>query len=313
MVRMSYDTYHVTARLFPTDDELPELLVGPHSLTWQFGSDVRLFAVMLYPLLLQVAHPTVGAGVSDYSDFERRPWNRLFGTLDYLLVLHYGGQDAVDVGRRLRALHKGFNGVKPDGQRYYALEPAAYAWVHATLLQAYVSGHAHFGRPMRRDELERFYREYMGLGRLVGVREGDLPGDWDGFRQYFDRVVADELQHTEAVDRVLRAVRTVALPEVPLLAELAWRVIRLPARQALYLCSVGLLPPALRARLGISWSRRQELEFRALGAASRSLTPLMPEGLKVSGPAQLRWRRRAIARGPLGSGGKAGRRAPVAA
>ncbi len=54
------------------------------------------------------------------------------------------------MGRRLRAMHKGFQGTREDGKRYYALEPEAYAWVHATLLETYVAGHAQFGRPMRR-------------------------------------------------------------------------------------------------------------------------------------------------------------------
>jgi len=50
--------------------------------------------------------------------------------------------------------------------------------------------------------VERFYREYVGLGRLVGVRDGDLPAGWTGFRDYFDRVVSHDLRHTESVDRV---------------------------------------------------------------------------------------------------------------
>ena len=295
-------------RLFPTDDELDSLLVGPGSLTWQFGSDVRLFGTMLYPLLLQVAHPTVGAGVRDYSDFERRPWNRLFGSLDYLLVLQYGGRDAVAMGQRLRQLHKGFRGVKPDGERYYALEPNAYAWVHATLLDAYVSAHAQFGRPMSREQIERFYREYAGLGRLVGVRERDLPADWESFRAYFDRMVEQELERTESVDRVLRAVRHVTLPDLPFVPDLFGKALRLPAARALYVCSVGLLPPRLRERLRVRWRAREEREFRAIGAATRRLTPVMPKELLVSGPAQLRWRRKAIARGPLGDGGSAGAR-----
>jgi uncharacterized protein (DUF2236 family) len=293
----------VPGSLFPTDDEIDGLLVGPQSLTWQFGSDVRLFLTMVYPLLLQVAHPTVGAGVRDYSDFERRPWNRLFGTLDYLLVLQYGGQDAVAMGRRLRELHKGFKGVKPDGERYYALEPPAYAWVHATLLDAYVSAHAQFGRPMGQDQVERFYREYLGLGRLVGVRDGDLPADWRGFRAYFDRTVDEELAHTESVDRVLGALRHVALPDVPFVPELVWKAMSLPAARALYVCGVGLLAPRMRERLGVRWRARDEREFRMIGAATRRLTPVMPKQLLVSGPAQLRWRREAIARGPLGDGG----------
>ena len=283
--------------LFPTDEEIDDVIVGPESLTWQFGSDLRLFLTMLYPLLLQVAHPTVGAGVRDYSDFEQRPWNRLFGTLDYLLVLQYGGRDAAAMGRRLREIHKRFKGVKPDGESYYALEPDAYAWVHATLLDAYVAGHAYCGRPMTRLQVEHFYREYKGLGRLVGVRETDLPDDWAGFRAYFDDVVANQLEHTESVDRVLRAIRGVTIPRLP---EFIVRAVRMPARRLLYVCGVGLLPEVLRERCEIWWTRRDAREFRAIGAAIRRLTPVMTRGMLVSGPRQLRWRRKAIARGPLG-------------
>jgi uncharacterized protein (DUF2236 family) len=298
----------MTGSLFPTDEEIDQLVVGPDSITWQFGSDVRLYPAMLYPLLLQVAHPTVGAGVRDFSDFEKRPFNRLFRTIDYLLVLEYGGRDAAAMGRRLRELHKSFTGVKPDGEPYYALEPKAYTWVHATLLDAYVTGHAHFGRPMSRGELERFYLEYKGLGRLIGVRDGDLPPDWDSFRAYFDDVVANELERNESVDRVLRALGDVTLPRIP---QVVTRVLRAPARRVLYVGGIGLLPPILRERLDARWTRREEREFRALGAASRRMTPLLPKRLLVMGPTQLRLRRRAIARGPLGAAREPAR-APLA-
>jgi uncharacterized protein (DUF2236 family) len=287
--------------LFPTDEEIDGLIVGPESLTWQFGSDARLFLTMLYPLLLQVAHPTVGAGVRDYSDFEQRPWERLFQTLDYLLVLQYGGREAGAMGRRLRDLHKQFKGVKPNGESYYALEPDAYAWVHATLLETYVTAHAQFGRPMTRAQVEQFYREYRGLGRLVGVRESDLPSDWNGFRAYFDSVVENELEHTESVDRVIRSLKMVTYPDVPLVPEFVWRALRVPASRALYVCGAGLLPPLLRDRLALGWGAREKAEFRAIGTATRMLTPLMPPQLRVSGPTQLRWRQKAIARGPLGA------------
>jgi uncharacterized protein (DUF2236 family) len=296
--------------LFPTDEEIDGLIVGPDSLTWQFGSDIRLFLSPLYPLLLQVAHPTVGAGVQDYSDFERRPWDRLLRTIDYLLVLQYGGIEASAMGKRLRDMHKTIRGVKPDGQRYSALEPKAYAWVHATLLDAYVTGHAHFGRPMRPDQIERFYREYLSLGRLIGVREGDLPPDWASFRSYFDEVVAHQLEHTASVDRVLRAIGK-APPPLPGFPDFIWSAFRLPARRVLYVCGVGLLPPVLRERCGIDWGRREESELRLVGAASRRLTPVLPQALKVTGPTQLRWRRRAIARGPLGPAGET-KRSPAA-
>jgi uncharacterized protein (DUF2236 family) len=84
--------------------------------------------------------------------------------------------------------------------------------------------------------------------------------------------------------------------------ELLWRTVRIPARAALRVGSVGLMNPELRARLGIGWSRFDQTRFRTIGAATRSLGPVMPRALKITGPAQLRWRREAIARGPLGDG-----------
>src|SRR5436309_13412262 len=107
--------------LFPSDDELGQVLVGEDSVAWRYCSDARLYLVMLYPLLLQVAHPTVGAGVRDFSDFERRPWQRLLRSLDWVSLLIYGGNDAVAAGRRLRAVHKEFRGTREDGKPYYAL------------------------------------------------------------------------------------------------------------------------------------------------------------------------------------------------
>jgi uncharacterized protein (DUF2236 family) len=289
--------------LFPDDVELDRILVGPESVTWRSTSDARLYAVMLYPLLLQVAHPTVGAGVSDYSDFERRPWDRLLRTIDYVSLLVYGGPDAAPAGRRLRELHKGFKGTRPDGQRYYALEPKAYAWVHATLIDTYVRGHAHFGEPMTPAQTEDFYREYRGLGRLIGVRERDLPDRWPGFRDYFEEMLRGALTRTPAFDQVVSSVRRAPPPPVPM-PDLLWRALRLPASRALWLGGVGLIEDRVRRQLGVPWSRRDELQFRALGAVSRGLSPVMPHSLKVMGPAQLRWRRKAIAHGPLGPAGQ---------
>ena len=152
---------------------------------------------------------------------------------------------------------------------------------------------------MTQPEIERFYSEYRRLGRLIGVRERDLPQSWSEFREYFDRMIAEELVPTASVERVLRSVKHASPPPVPI-PDALWRAIRMPAGQALWLGGVGLMSPVVRDRLGIPWSRRDEARFRAFARVSRSLTPVMPERLRVMGPAQLRFRRRAIARGPLG-------------
>lgn len=287
--------------MFPSSAETDSIIVGPDSVVWRRASDIRLYLVMIYALLLQVAHPTVGAGVRDFSDFEQRPWSRLLRTVDYVTLLVYGGPRAVGAGRRLRELHTRFRGVREDGQPYHALEPSAYAWVHATLIDTYVTGHAHFGTPLTAQETECFYGEYRRLGRLIGVREGDLPQTWSGFRSYFERMTNEELVHNESVDRVLRAIHRVPPPPGPVPDPL-WRAVRIPASEALRLGGVGPMGGDLRRRLRITWSRRDEACFRSLALAARSLTPVLPQRLKVTGPAQLRWREDAIARGPLGDG-----------
>jgi uncharacterized protein (DUF2236 family) len=153
---------------------------------------------------------------------------------------------------------------------------------------------------MRPDQIDRFYREYTGLGRLIGVRAQDLPPDYPRFRNYFDRICAEELVRTTSVDRVLNATHGDVPPPLPM-PQTVWRAARIPFRRALWLGGVGLLTPELRDRFGLTWSNADERQFQALGRISRALTPVMPKPLRIVGPAQLRFRRRAFARGPLGS------------
>jgi uncharacterized protein (DUF2236 family) len=279
--------------LFPSETEIDRLVVGPDSVAWRSTSDIRLNFAVLYPLLLQVAHPTIDAAVGDYSDFDQRPWHRLLATVDYLNLLVYGGRDAAAAGRRLRAVHARFHGHRGDGTPYSALEPAAYAWVHATLLDTFVRATACFTTPMTPADVDRFYREYRGLG------ERNLPPTWARFRPYFRRTARYKLTRTASVDRVIDALHSGAPPPVPI-PDLLWLAIKVPARRALWLGGVGLMDPETRRRLELRWSRIDEIEFALLSALSRGLTPVMPASLKVTGPEHLRIRTRAIGQGPLG-------------
>ena len=285
--------------VFPSETEIDGLILGPDSVAWRVTSDLRLNVAMLYPLLLQVAHPTVDAGVRDHSDFEHRPWDRLVRTMDYVSLLVYGGRDAVRAGRRLRELHRRFRGTNADGTRYSALEPHAYAWVHATLIATYIHGNARFGTPLGKLDTARFYAEYRGLGRLIGVRERDLPASWPEFCTYFRRTARTPLRRTESVDRVLGMIDHAGAPPAPITG-LLWPAIRIPARRILWLGGIGLLDPAVRRNLNIGWNALDEAEFRALGVLARAASPLMPASLKIAGPDHLRWRSAEIESGPLG-------------
>jgi uncharacterized protein (DUF2236 family) len=286
--------------VMPPAGDWPLLTPGSDSVTWRRAGDARVLLAAGYALLLQVSHPTVGAGVSEHSQFRHDPWGRLLRTLDYTCTMVYGGPDAAgEMGGRIRAFHKQISGYTPDGRRYHALEPEAYAWVHATLADAIVLAHEHFGRPFNAEQRQLLWVQWRSVGRLLGVRDRDLPPDWPGFRDYFDAMVDQRLEHTPAVDEVLDALARPVPPGLSERFEPAWPIVRLPLAHVLGLASIGLLPAALRRRFGVRWSRAKELQLRAAGAGLRAATPLMPSWLRNTGPGYLRWRAEAIARGDV--------------
>jgi uncharacterized protein (DUF2236 family) len=280
----------------PPREEAAELVPPRGGVTWRIAGDARLFAASGYALLLQVSHPSVGAGVSQHSNFKQDPWGRLVRTLDYTSSMVYGGPDlAWEAGRRVREMHGRIEGVRPDGVRYHALDPAPWAWVHATLAESIVRGHRLFcSPPLRPAEIERFWSEWRRLGRLVGVGYGDLPETWSELLRYFDRMVERELGDTVAAQDVIAALRDPAAPPLPRLREGVWRLVRWPWTRAGALATIGMLPPPLRGRLGVRWSAAQELRFRALARLSRASGPLLPPQARSFGPNYLRWRRKSI-------------------
>jgi uncharacterized protein (DUF2236 family) len=277
--------------VLPTDDELLALVPGPDSITWTRAADARTLIAAGYALVLQVAHPTVGAGVAEHSDYQEHPRDRLFRTLDLTSALIYSEPAvAAAVAREVRARHTAIKGVRRDGGRYHALEPRAYSWVWASLFGAIVAAHERFGDPLRDDERERFWSEWRQLGRLLGVRERDLPAPLAEFDAYWQHMVSDVLEDNESVQGVIASLRAPPVPSRLRYAAPAWRLGTLPGARALQLATVGLLPAVLRQRFGLSWTLAQECKLRAIGATSRSLTPLMPRPLRQFGPSYLQWR-----------------------
>lgn len=286
--------------VLPQPAEVPALVPSRGGPVWRAAGDIRLLSTSGYALLLQVAHPTIGAGVLEHSNFREDPWGRLLRTLDYVHGSIYGGPElAGEIGRRVRAMHRGIRGVKPDGERYHALEPTAYAWVHATLASAFVDGHRVFGNEMSAATAEDFWHEWLRLGRLIGVRPNDLPATWSAFGDYFDRVIADDLEDNETVHLVLETLDRPVRPPLRGMHPLLWRALSWPSGRAQRLSTVGMLPPGLRAKLGLEWTSSDERRFRRFAAMSRASKPLVVGPLRDFGQHYVRWRRHALARGDV--------------
>ena len=297
------DSLRTIAPVLPTRDEAERLIPPPGGVTWRMAADVRLMAGAGYALMLQVSHPVVGAGVSEHSNFRADPWGRLLRTLDFTTSVVYGGPAlAWETGRRVREMHKQIKGKLPTGEPYHSLEPEAYAWVHATLADSIVRSHLRFIGPVPHQDLQTFWSEWRRVGRLLGVRERDLPELWDEFGPYLDRMIRERLEPTESVTEVLEALAQPPPPAVRGMSDGLWQALRVPAARGAKLGTVGLMPRALRSKLGLEWSDAQRLELRAVGATSRRSGAVLPGSLKNFGPSYLRWRREAIARGEVASG-----------
>lgn len=300
--------------VLPSEAEYAQLAPRPGSPVWRAFNDVRMLTTAGYATLLQVAHPTVGAGVHEYSSFTKDPWGRLLRTLDYVHGTIYGGPElAGSIGRRVREMHKTIRGAREDGQPYNAMEPDAFAWVHATLAAAIVEGRRVFAKPMTPTEKEQFWQQWIAVGRLVGVRPRDLPVDWPSFVEYFDRMVADELVWTPAVPEVMATVSASAPPNVPRMRPAVWKVASAPMSLQLRVTTVGLVPRELRQRLRLDYSKTDARIFRAMAAASRASAPLVRGPLREFGPNYVRWRREALARGDVAAAGSAPDRRAVPA
>ena len=292
------------ASVLPSPEEYAELAPSPGSPVWSAFNDARTLPTAGSATLLQVAHPTVGHGVHQYSSFTKDPWGRLLRTLDYVHGTIYGGPEmAGTIGARVRNMHKTIKGERSDGTRYSAMEPDAFAWVHATLAQSIFEGRRLFVRPMSDTEKEAFYREWLGVGRLVGVRERDLPDTVAGFEDYFDAVVHEKLEWTPAVPEVLDTIAGTTPPNVPGMRPGLWRVVNAPLAFQLRVATVGMLPANLRDRLGLSFGRRDRAVFDALAAASRASGPLVQGPLREFGLSYVGWRRQALARGDVAAAG----------
>ncbi|MEZ5150010.1 oxygenase MpaB family protein [Rhodococcus zopfii] len=286
-------THAVGTEPEPDNTHIDPPPLGPDSVAWSVFGDLTFVLGASRRLLIDVAHPIVATGVREFSVFESDPYGRAERTLDMIMGVVYGQEEALATARRLRDLHRTIKGTNPDGSRWSSLNPEAFHWVHASLVHGVYTQQKLLGRGWRPGEAEQFYLEMRQVGRLYGVREQDMPADWAEFCSWFDEMSATKLTRSDVTDRVLAVVGSPQPPPVPLLRnEFLWNYTARPvAGRALTLITGGLLPPALRAMLGVRWTRSHQLAFDALAATSRTVLPRLPRSVRMIPQARLALRR----------------------
>lgn len=226
--------------------------------------------------VLQVAHPKIGAGVRDHSDFRRDTLGRLRRTLDGVNTIAFGTRAQADaMAARIAARHRTVRGRVTPGdsssdERYTADEPELLLWVIATLVVAAVNGYERALPRLSDAERESFYAEMRRFGTYFGLPADVGPQTWDEFRRYYDGMLLDGRMGSSPHSRVVA--RAVAAPLRP------WwlRLVGPPARFAF----AEILPSPVRERLGF---RRTLWTRVAMAAVTRLLpwvVPVLPRRLR---------------------------------
>lgn len=258
---------------------------GRGSLTWRYAADWRALLTSRATLMLQVAHPVVGAGVAEHSGFLEDRWGRLVRTVESANAFlgFHGEERGRGEAARLREIHKDIKGVDSSGRRYHALNHEAYLWVHATLYHGIVETQRLFARPLTRDEERGLFEEWRELALALGVPAHHVPETPEAFGVYFDTMVAERLEFNGTVRLIIELDRR-PLPPPPgwRLPRAAWLVIAVPLAVLMSRGSHGALPPALRERFELPWSPARALRFEAFGGVMRLLDRGLPPRLRIS-------------------------------
>ncbi|MGW4548112.1 oxygenase MpaB family protein [Streptomyces violaceorubidus] len=259
------------------DDEPP--LFGPGSQFHAFFDDPRWALAIIRATVLEAAHPQIGAALADNSTFVAHPWRRLRNTLLSMRRM-YSGDPAVREreAARLNRLHARMSGEDSRGRPYDAMDRATRAWVVATLFESAVTMCRLSGQPLDQDTMERMYAEYRAYLAALDGDAGELPESLQDFWGYFDRVVEDELENTEAARIILYRLFD-HLPAPALLdgAPTLWAAGRAVVGPLLGAITVASLPEPYRRRAGLPEMPGTETLMRGAYLAA-GLTRFLPRG-----------------------------------
>jgi uncharacterized protein (DUF2236 family) len=251
---------------------------GPGDLLWDLAGEFRSNLVFLMPTLMQTMHPIIGDALSRRPVTTADPFGRLERSVDSIQLWVYGGEAAHAERRRLIELHSGVRGRDVDGREYSALKPEVWAWVPLSAYPAFLTLCRVFGEPLSDADEQRLYGEVQNLARILGVREQHIPATTEAYWDYYRDMVEHRLVNHPYVHDVLgRGRRLPAPPGLPAFLTPLWTLIRPVVGAVSMWLTHGTFPPEVRDILGISWSRRNQLMFVAVGQVIRRLARITPE------------------------------------
>jgi uncharacterized protein (DUF2236 family) len=246
-------------------------LFGPGSMSWRIDREALVLAGGTCALLMQLAHPSVAAGVAHHSDFRGDPFARLRRTLTASYAIVFGTERRAERSlARMNAIHAAVRGAVPEtGAAYHALDPSLLLWVHATLVDTAVRLYDRYVAPLSAEEAQAYYAESRLVATRLGTPAGSVPETLQELRWWMSRLMADGIVQVTPTARSLAP--SVLYPtSVP--PRFVW--------DAAHLISVSLMPPSIRRGYGLTWTASRSRAMDRVAFASRRLLPLLPRFLR---------------------------------
>lgn len=229
--------------------------------------------------LLQLMYPPLGAAVAAQSDFFDDPFGRVYRSIPQIWATVLA-PDGPARALKVRDLHRSIQGRDAAGQSFHALDPETFWWAHATFTWEMFETHRLFHRrPLRPAQVATLYTETVAWYHRYGMNPRPVPPDYDSFVAKFERVCADTLQMTPAAERVL-AMALAGEWRPPLIhANFKDPLTRGTGRAMV----IGCLPPTVRERFGIPWTRAdQRLLERSSFVITNTFEALPPKVHRIA-------------------------------
>jgi uncharacterized protein (DUF2236 family) len=243
---------------------------GPGSAGWKINREMVVVAGWGRAILLQLAHPSVAAGVHHHSAFRgslRASLGRLHSTVGAMLALTFGDrEEMISAAAGINAIHDRVSGRVGPNQTYSAHDPDLQRWVHATMLDSIPLVYERFVGPLTGRERSAYCAESAIMEPLLGMPPDWLPRDQAQLDAYMSEMMASG---TLVVSDTSRSLAQALL--YPPQWWLAW-----PAFRLLQLLTVGTLPPAIREAYGFEWRARDERALARWTTVVRTLVRLLP-------------------------------------
>ncbi|MBD0862421.1 DUF2236 domain-containing protein [Gordonia sp. zg691] len=266
------------------DDEIE--LIPPGSLTAQLTGLYTFLPINGAAFVMQVMHPVIGDVVDKFSVFRTDPVGRAIRSADSVLRWTYGGQEAIEEGKRLRRLHQPLQMRNAQGKHISALNPEAYAWVIATALPTMTTAAPLvLGREFTLDERKELLRDNRRIAKIVQVPMKGYPETLEEFDEYVDDFIENKLvRHPVALELIEQMRAAPVVPRsVPKRLRPAVRKVAatasVPFQDFNYLTTVGVMDPRVREILGLSWTDQEQRHLERIHRRLRFAYRTLPERL----------------------------------